>query len=91
MAGCARGASRAQDYVSVTVSSSGPIGYAAERMTGQMTNFVDFRGTRFVPFLLPIIPVGSKLSEGSKPRPEMLGKIPGRPNDDGTWACMELG
>ena len=47
--------------------------------------FVDYTGTEFVPFLLPIIPKGSRLSEGYNLTPEGIGKVPGLRGQDGRW------
>jgi putative DNA primase/helicase len=41
------------------------------------SNFVKYIGTDFQPFILPIIPVDAQLSDKSKLKPELLGKIPG--------------
>lgn len=50
--------------------------------------FRDYAGTRFVPFLLPIIPFGSPLSSKTKQlTPEKIGKIPGQRLADG-WVGM---
>ena len=52
-----------------------------------MAGFKDYKGTPFVPFILPIIPRGSPLSPGSKLLPEKIGKIPGRRDPaTGLWA-----
>jgi P4 family phage/plasmid primase-like protien len=50
-----------------------------------VTKFADFKGTKFVPYLLTIIPKGEPLSENSSLTPEKLGKIPGRRLLDGRW------
>ena len=42
------------------------------------TNFSKWAGTPFGPHILPIIPVGAKLKEGSKVNPGQLGKVPGK-------------
>ncbi len=52
-------------------------------------SFSSYKGTRFAPWLLPIIPLDAKLSDHSKLTPEHLGKIPGLMNDDGTWVGFE--
>jgi hypothetical protein len=52
-----------------------------------MIKFADFKGTPFVPYLLPIIPKGSALAPESKLTPDKLGKIPGRYNiETNTWS-----
>jgi P4 family phage/plasmid primase-like protien len=47
--------------------------------------FPDYSGSKFVPYLLPIIPRDATLSPASKLTPDKLGKIPGWRRDDG-WA-----
>ena len=42
------------------------------------TNFKKWENTPFGPHILPIIPVGAKLKEGSKIDPAQLGKVPGK-------------
>lgn len=42
-----------------------------------MASFQDYRGSVFMPWLLPIIPVGAKLTDGSLITPDKIGKIPG--------------
>ena len=55
-----------------------------------MAGFKDYKGTPFVPFILPIIPRGEPLSPDSKLTPEKLGKIPGlRDPDTGQWAGID--
>jgi hypothetical protein len=44
------------------------------------SNFVKYVGTPVDRYILPIIPVGSKLTEVSKITPAQLGKIPSRWN-----------
>src|SRR5690242_1266838 len=39
--------------------------------------FLDYRGTAFEPFILPIIPYGAPLSPHSQLTPDRIGKIPG--------------
>ncbi|HEV2186959.1 MAG TPA: hypothetical protein VGR70_07110, partial [Stellaceae bacterium] len=39
--------------------------------------FQEYKGTPFEPWILPIIPVGAKLTEGSKIPEDKIGKIPG--------------
>ena len=51
------------------------------------TDFKKYIGTPFRSYILPIVPVGGKLSPNSNISPEMLGKIPGRYNaQEGHWA-----
>src|SRR5580700_788973 len=42
-----------------------------------MATFQDYQGSVFMPWLLPIIPVGAKLTDGSLITPDKIGKIPG--------------
>ena len=50
-------------------------------------SFSDYTGTSFAPWLLPIIPVGSTLSDGSELTEEHLGKIPGQRRGD-VWSGL---
>jgi hypothetical protein len=55
-----------------------------------MAGFKDYKGTPFVPYLLPIIPKGEPLSAESSLTQDMLGKIPGLRNPDtGEWAGFD--
>jgi hypothetical protein len=47
-------------------------------MSNPPSDFVKFAGTDFEPYILPIIPVGARLTENSSLNPEQLGKIPGQ-------------
>jgi putative DNA primase/helicase len=47
--------------------------------------FEAFSGTDFVPFIIPIIPKGSKLSPGTTLTPEKIGKVPGYRDHKGEW------
>src|SRR5438067_6026618 len=48
--------------------------------------FAKYKNTPFLRYIVPIIPVGAKLAEGCKIKPENLGKIPGVRNPNGTWS-----
>lgn len=49
-------------------------------------------GARISPAdLLPIVPPGAKIGEGSKIDPSQMGKIPGRYKGDGTWVGLTGG
>ena len=50
-----------------------------------MGGFQNYSGSEFMPFLLPIIPAGAKLSAHTSLDQGKLGKIPGRQIGDG-WA-----
>jgi hypothetical protein len=55
-----------------------------------MAGFKDYKGTPFVPYLLPIIPRGEPLSPTSNLTAEKLGKIPGLRNPDtGEWVGFD--
>src|SRR5579864_8357807 len=41
-------------------------------------SFADYAGTPFAPWLLPIIPVGARLSQRSEIEDDNVGKIPGQ-------------
>ena len=50
-----------------------------------MSSFQPYRGSVFMPWLLPIIPIGAKLTPLSDIKPENIGKIPGKFEADRMW------
>ena len=50
--------------------------------------FKHYKNSPLLPWLVPIIPKGAKLSPNSKLTPERIGKIPGRWTDEG-WVGFE--
>src|ERR1700737_906185 len=52
---------------------------------GDMAGFKDYCGSELMPFVLPIIPAGAKLSAHTSLDQGKIGKIPGRQIGDG-WA-----
>jgi hypothetical protein len=52
---------------------------------GDMAGFKDYRDSKFMQFVLPIIPAGARLSARSSLDQGKVGKIPGRQIGDG-WA-----
>src|SRR5947208_1657323 len=50
-----------------------------------MAGFKDYKGTKFTPYILPIIPKGEPLAPESKLTPEKIGKIPGYKDEHGLW------
>jgi hypothetical protein len=55
-------------------------------MQHPLSGFWKFAGTDFERYILPIIPAGAKLKDGSKINPGQLGKIPGMwLSDERVW------